>query len=221
MVEYEKDGIVQQYVTDYLRDCLKKRSGLLAQMEEYAQNNGVPIVQPETSKFIETLIMSVKPKKILEVGCAIGYSSIVMAEASPESEITTLEFDENIAKVAKENIEKAGLSNRIKVIYADARDYIPYMDSDDYFDLVFLDGPKAHYINMLDDCMRLLKTGGILMCDNILYKGMTADDGLLIKRKVTIVKRLRKLIDELTIREDMETSILTIGDGMTISVKKY
>ena len=95
------------------------------------------------------------------------------------------------------------------------------MDCDDYFDLVFLDGPKAHYINMLDDCMRLLKKGGILMCDNILYKGMTADDSLLIKRKITIVKRLRKLIDELTTRDDMETSILTVGDGMTVSVKKY
>lgn len=221
MVEYEKDGIIQQYVTDYIRDSLKKRDGLLAEMECYARENDVPIVQPETSKFIETLLMTVKPKKILEVGCAIGYSAIIMANASPDSEITTLEFDENIAEVAKENIKKAGLSHRIKVVYADARDYIPYMDSDDCFDLVFLDGPKAHYINMLDDCMRLLKTGGILMCDNILYKGMTAENSLLIKRKITIVKRLRKLIDELTTRDDMETSILTIGDGMTISVKKY
>ncbi|MBQ7974268.1 MAG: O-methyltransferase [Clostridia bacterium] len=221
MVEYEKDGIVQQYVTDYIRGSLKQNNELLSAMEKYAKENDVPIVQPETAKFIETFLMANKPLKILEVGCAIGYSAIIMASASPESEITTLEFDENIVDVARENIKKAGLSSRIKVVYADARDYIPYMDCDDYFDLVFLDGPKAHYINMLDDCMRLLKKGGILMCDNILYKGMTADDSLLIKRKITIVKRLRKLIDELTTRDDMETSILTVGDGMTVSVKKY
>ncbi len=221
MVEYEKDGIVQQYVTDYIRGSLKQNNELLSAMEKYAKENDVPIVQPETAKFIETFLMANKPLKILEVGCAIGYSAIIMASASPESEITTLEFDENIVDVARENIKKAGLSSRIKVVYADARDYIPYMDCDDYFDLVFLDGPKAHYINMLDDCMRLLKKGGILMCDNILYKGMTADDSLLIKRKITIVRRLRKLIDELTTRDDMETSILTVGDGMTVSVKKY
>lgn len=221
MVEYEKDGIVQEYVTDYIRNSLKPREGLLAEMEKYAKENDVPIVQPETSKFIETFIMSNKPKRILEIGCAIGYSAIVMAIASPEAEIITLEFDENIAEIARQNIKKAELSHRIKVVYADARDYIPYMDNDDYFDLVFLDGPKAHYINMLEDCIRLLKTGGILMCDNILYKGMTADDSLIIKRKLTIVKRLRKFIDELTERDDIETSILTIGDGMTVSVKKY
>lgn len=221
MVEYEKNGIVQSYVTDYIRNSLKSREGMLSEMERYASVNDVPIVQPETSKFIETFVMANKPRRILEIGCAIGYSSIVMAKAAPEAEIITLEFDEKISEIAKQNIKKAGLSHRIKVIYADARDYIPYMDNDEYFDLIFLDGPKAHYINMLEDCIRLLKTGGVLICDNILYKGMTADDGLVIKRKLTIVKRLRKFIDELTKRDDVETSILTIGDGMTISVKKY
>ncbi len=221
LVEYDKDAIVQPYITDYIRDTLKKRDGIFSELEAYAKENDVPIVQPETSKFIETLCMISKPQKILEVGCAIGYSAIIMAKASPSAQITTLEFDEKVADVARENIKKAGLSDRINVIYADARDYIPYLDTDEEFDLIFLDGPKAHYINMLDDSMRLLKKGGILMCDNILYKGMTADDSHIIKRKITIVKRLRKLIEELTHREDMETSILTIGDGVTISIKKY
>lgn len=221
LVEYDKDAIVQPYITDYIRNTLKERTGIFKELEEYARENDVPIVQPETSKFIETLCMIQKPKKILEVGCAIGYSAIVMANASPEAIITTIEFDEKIACVARENVKKAGLSDRINVIYADARDYIPYLDTDEEYDLIFLDGPKAHYINMLDDSMRLLKTGGILMCDNILYKGMTADDSHIIKRKITIVKRLRKLLSELTERDDMETSILTIGDGVTISIKKY
>lgn len=221
MVEYDKDAIVHPYITDYIRDTLKDRIGIFKDLEDYARENDVPIVQPETSKFIETLCMIKKPKKILEVGCAIGYSAIVMANASPDAQITTIEFDEKIADVARENIKKAGLSDRVNVVYADARDYIPYLDTDEEYDLIFLDGPKAHYINMLDDSMRLLKTGGVLMCDNILYKGMTADDSHIIKRKITIVKRLRKLLSELTERDDMETSILTIGDGVTVSIKKY
>lgn len=221
MVEYEKDGIVQSYMTDYIRSVLKKKDGIFSELEQYAAENDVPIVQPETAKFLETFIMANRPKKILEVGCAIGYSAIVMASVAADAHITTLEFDEDIARIAKDNIHKAGLEHRIKVVYADARDYIPYMDTDEEYDMIFLDGPKAHYINMLDDCMRLLKVGGTLICDNILYKGMTAQDDLVIKRKITIVKRLRKFIDELTTRDDMETSILTVGDGITISVKKF
>ena len=218
MVEYEKDGIVKSYMTDYVRASLKKSTGFEAELENYAACNDVPIVQPETAKFLQTFVMANKPQKILEVGCAIGYSAILMAKAYPESHITTLEFDADIAEIAKSNIQKAGLMQRVKVVYADARDYIPYMDLDDEFDLIFLDGPKAHYINMLDDCIRLLKTGGVLLCDNILYKGMTAQDDLVIKRKITIVKRLRKLIDELTSRDDLETAILTIGDSVNKKV---
>ena len=83
-----------------------------------------------------------------------------------------------------------------------------------------LDGPKAHYIYMLDECVRLLKKGGVLISDNVLYKGMTADDNHVVRRKITIVKRLRKYIDMLMEHKELETSLLPLGDGVTISVKK-
>lgn len=220
MVEYEKDAIVQPYVTEYIRSSLKKRNGLMEELENIALKRDIPIVQPETAKLLETLIMTKQPEKILEVGCAIGYSAILMAEACEKAEITTLEFDAALAEEAKENIARAGLSNRINVVFADARDYISYLEEDEVFDVIFLDGPKAHYIHMLDDCMRLLRKNGMLICDNVLYKGMTATDSLVIRRKITIVKRLRKFINALTERADMETSVLPVGDGVTLTVKR-
>ncbi|MBP3359712.1 MAG: O-methyltransferase [Clostridia bacterium] len=221
MVEYEKDAVVQPYVTEYIRSRLKKRDGIMAELEKTALQRDIPIVQPETAKLLETLIMAKQPQKILEVGCAIGYSAILMAEACENAEITTLEFDASLAAEAKENIEQAGLSERINVVFADARDYISYLEEDEIFDIIFLDGPKAHYIHMLDDCMRLLRKNGMLICDNVLYKGMTATDTLVIRRKITIVKRLRKFIDTITERADMETSILPVGDGVTLTVKRF
>jgi len=220
MIEYEKDAVVQPYITEYIRGELKQRDGLIHEIEKNAVSREVPILQPETAKFIETLIMAKQPTKILEIGCAVGFSAILMASACNKAEITTLEFDERLAAEAKNNIKKAGLSDRIKVIFADARDYVSYIDGEELYDIIFLDGPKAHYIYMLDDCMRLLKKNGMLICDNIMYKGMTATDELVIRRKITIVKRLRKFISTLTSRNDMETSIIPIGDGVTLSVKK-
>ncbi len=219
MVEYEKDAIVQPYVTEYIRGVLKKRSGIMKEFEEYNEANEIPAVQPETAKLLETLMMAKQPDKILEVGCATGYSAMLMALAC-SAHITTLEFNEELAEKARENISKAGLSDRIDVVFTDARDYISYIDEDEIFDVIFLDGPKAHYIHMLDDCMRLLKKGGMLICDNVLYKGMTASDELVIRRKITIVKRLRKFISEITKRDDMESAVLSVGDGVTVSIKK-
>ena len=220
MVEYEKDAVVKPYVTGYIRSILKKRTGFLGELEAKAAADEVPILQPESSKFLETVVMMKRPEKILEIGCAVGYSAIVMAKAYEKSVITTLEFNEDFIPVAKSNIEKEGLSDRINVVYADARDYVSYLEEDEVYDMIFLDGPKAHYVNMIDDCMRILKPGGVIVSDNILYKGMTATDELVIKRKITIVKRLRKFLEDLTGRKDAETAVLSIGDGMTVTVKK-
>lgn len=219
MVEYEKDAIVQPYVTEYIRGVLKPRDGLMREFEEYNTLHEIPAVQPETAKLLETLIMIKQPKKILEVGCATGFSSMLMAHAS-EAHITTLEFSEKMAAAAKENILRAGLGDRIDVVLTDAKEYISELDGEELFDVIFLDGPKAHYIHMLDKCMSLLKKGGMLICDNVLYKGMTASDKLVIRRKITIVKRLRKFISAITQRNDMESAVLSVGDGVTISVKK-
>ncbi len=219
MVEYDNDAIVYPYITDYLRREIPPKKGILAELEEYAQKNSVPIVQPETAQLLSVLVYIKRPVRILEVGCAIGYSAILMSEGLCEGgSITTIEWDADMAEIARKNIEKAGLSDKIHVIYNDAKDVIPTLTSE--YDIIFLDGPKAHYIYMMNDCIRLLKKGGILISDNVLYKGMTADDNHVIRRKITIVKRLRRFIQAQMQRDELKTVILPLGDGVTVAVKK-
>ncbi|MBQ6906940.1 MAG: O-methyltransferase [Clostridia bacterium] len=195
------------------------RHGILKELEDYAEKHSIPIVQPETAKLLEVLTATKKPQRILEVGCAIGYSAILMAQYLEKGgSITTLEWDADMAEIARDNIEKAGLSDSIKVIQNDAKEVVKTLTGE--YDIIFLDGPKAHYIYMLNDCIRLLKKGGMLISDNVLYKGMTADDEHVIRRKITIVKRLRRFISAQMQRAELETVILPLGDGVTVSVKK-
>ena len=218
MVEYEKDPIVYPYITQYLRKEIPQKEGLLGELVDYATEHSVPIVQPETAQLLEVLCAMKKPKRILEVGCAIGFSAILMAQYLDEGgTITTLEWDADMAEIARKNIEKAGLSDVINVIHNDAKEVIPTLNAE--YDIIFLDGPKAHYIYMLNDCIRLLKKGGLLISDNVLYKGMTADDNLVIRRKITIVKRLRRFISLQMQRKDLKTVVLPLGDGVTVGVK--
>ena len=216
MIEYDKDAIVPPYITEYLREVIPPSEGILAELEDYALKNSVPIVQPETAQFLKTLVRIVNPKRILEVGCAIGYSAILMASES-DATVTTLECDENMVKLALENIKKAGKEDRIHVINRDARDYFETLSGE--YDMIFLDGPKAHYIYMLNDCMRLLKPGGVLVADNVLYKGMTADEAHVVRRKITIVKRLKHFIAAQMQRPELSAVLLPLGDGVTVAVK--
>lgn len=218
MVEYDKDAIVYPYITEYLRKEIPEHSGILKELEEYAQINSVPIVQPETAQLLEVLMAIKRPLRILEVGCAIGYSAILMAKYLQEGgTITTIEWDADMAEIARSNIEKSGLSDVINVIHNDAKEVLPTLTAQ--YDIIFLDGPKAHYIYMMNDCIRLLKKGGLLISDNVLYKGMTADDEHVIRRKITIVKRLRRFISAQMQRGELKTVLLPLGDGVTVAVK--
>lgn len=218
MVEYDKNAIVPPYITDYLRHTAQHTDNFLHTLEEYAKDNAVPIIEPESAQLLRFICAAKAPRKILEIGCAIGYSAILMAKCT-DAEIVTLEYNPEMVRIARENIKSAGLSDRITVIEADAKDYLSYIDDDESFDMIFLDGPKAHYIYMLDDSVRLLKKGGIFISDNVLYKGMTADDEHVIRRKITIVNRLREYIDTLMKHPQLKSVLLPLGDGVTMSVK--
>lgn len=219
MVEYDKDAIVYPYITEYLRKEIPEHDGILKELEDYAEKNSVPIVQPETAQLLEVLTAIKRPQRILEVGCAIGYSAILMAQYLENGgTVTTLEWDADMAKIARSNIKKAGFEDVINVIHNDAKEVVPTLTAE--YDIIFLDGPKAHYIYMLNDCIRLLKKGGLLIADNVLYKGMTADDEHVIRRKITIVKRLRRFISAQMQRGELKTVLLPLGDGVTVAVKK-
>ena len=219
MVEYDKDAIVYPYITAYLRKEIPKHSGILKELEEYAEKNSVPIVQPETAQLLEVIGAIKRPERDLEVGCAIGYSAILTAQyLASGGTVTTIEWDADMAITARENIKRAGFEDRINVIHNDAKEVLPTLSAE--YDIIFLDGPKAHYIYMLNDCIRLLKKGGLLIADNVLYKGMTADDEHVIRRKITIVKRLRRFISAQMQRQELKTVLLPLGDGVTVAVKQ-
>lgn len=211
-----EDNINFDYIIRYIRRTLRQSDGLLKELEVYAKENEVPISQPETIKLIELLIKISGAENILEIGSAIGYSAIRMAYAGA-SHIDTVEINDDMAKEAVINIKKAGVEEKVTLYKGDAKDILKTLDKS--YDLIFMDAAKAQYNEFFKLCIERLNTGGILLSDNILYKGMTATDELLQHRKITIVKRLRAYVDMLCNNPELDTDILPVGDGVAISVK--
>ncbi len=211
--------ICYDYINDYIRNTIQKSEGILQELEDFAKENHVPIVHPEVAKLLQVLGMIKKPTRILELGTAIGYSSILLSEIlEPDGKIDTIERYELMVERAKHNIKKAKLEDVINIINGDALEVLKYLNKQ--YDIVFLDAAKGQYPEFLPECLRLLSPGGLLISDNILYKGMIATDDLVVRRKKTIVKRLRNYLDILCSSEDLETSIIPIGDGVALSYKK-
>ena len=213
----EGDNINYDYILRYIRDTLPESEGQLKEMEDYAKEHSVPISQPESIRFLEIIIKIANAKRILEVGSAIGYSAIRMSKATGGC-VTTIELSDDMADIAEENIKKAGLSEKITLIRGDGREVIPEIEGE--FDLIFIDAAKGQYQEFFNEAKRLLRVGGILVSDNVLFKGMTATDELVIRRKITIVKRLREYLTMLKENKDFATALLPIGDGVAISVKE-
>lgn len=186
-------NIVNDVVEDYIRHTLKDANGLLKELEIYAEENSVPIVHKEVSDLLKVLLKIQKPKKILEVGCAIGYSSILFATiCGDDSDITTCERNPIMIEKAKENIKKAGFENNIKILEGDAVENLKDIEGE--FDMIFLDAAKGQYKLFYDLVIDKLKVGGVLISDNILYKGMIADDNLVVRRKKNNSKKNEKLL---------------------------
>ena len=208
------DKINRDYIEKYLRELLPERNSLKA-MEEYAEENYVPIIQPEVTQFLKVLLKMKQAKNILEIGTAIGYSAIVMAEnTSDKTQITTIERREDMVELARENIHELGYDEKINVIEGEALEVLS--DLDDKYDFIFLDAAKGHYKEFFDECMRLIEVNGIIVCDNVLFRGMVASDELVVRRKITIVKRLREFLKYISDIEGYTTSIIPIGDGVAL-----
>lgn len=210
------DNINYEYIIRYIRRSLKPSDGIVADMETFAKEYDVPISQPETIKMIELLIRLGGIKRVLEVGTAIGYSAIRMANAGAEH-IDTIEINSDAARVAQENVVRAEADGKIHIIKGDAKEVLPTLSGE--YDMIFIDAAKGQYSEFFNHCMRMLKKGGLLVSDNVLYKGMTATDELVQHRKITIVRRLREYIDMLCSHPGLETDILPIGDGVALSIK--
>ncbi|MCT4595051.1 MAG: O-methyltransferase [Anaeromicrobium sp.] len=210
-------NIVNEVVEEYIRNNIKRYDGLLKEMEIYAEENHVPIVQPEVAKLLEVLVKIHKPKRILEVGTAIGYSSIVLCKDDDDRQIVTIERRADRVSEATNYIDKAGLKERIKIIEGSAEEVLEHVDGQ--FDMIFLDAAKGQYMNFLELSIDKLKSGGVLISDNVLYKGMIATDEYVVRRKKTIVKRMRTYIDYINKKDELTTCVIPIGDGVAISYK--
>ncbi len=215
----EDDNINYEYIIRYIRDTIPPREGYIKEMEEFAKANEVPISQPESIRFIEILLKLMRAKKILEVGSAIGYSAIRMSKCCG-ADVVTVELSDEMADRAEENIFKMGLDKKISLIRGDGVRVLAEMPGEGVFDAIFVDAAKGQYMEFFPNCMRLLKRGGVLISDNVLYKGMTATDELVVRRKITIVRRLRAYLDMLNNHEGLSTAILPIGDGIALSFKE-
>ena len=211
-------NIVNDVVEDYIRHTLKDADGLLKELEVFAEENSVPIVHKEVSDLLKVLLKMQKPQRILEVGCAIGYSSILFATTCEGNvDITTCERNPVMIERAKENIKRAGFENNITILEGDAEEKLSQVQGE--FDLIFIDAAKGQYKLFFDLVIDKLKDGGLLVSDNILYKGMVAHDDFVVRRKKTIVKRMRNYLDYICNCDYLTTSLLPMGDGVAISYK--
>ena len=206
---------------NYLDELIPGRDEFLENLryKSSLEESYAPIVQKSTEQLIVTLLKLIKPRRVLEVGTAVGYSAILMAQNLPEdSTIVTIERYKKHADIAVDNVFEAGFEKKIKVIEGEAAEVLHWLDGG--FDFIFLDAAKGQYIEFLPDIMRLLNSGGVLLSDNILYHGMIDDEEKVERRKITIVKRLHMYLEEIMNNENLTTSIIPIGDGVALSVKK-
>ena len=184
-------------------------------VKEKALENHIPIIMDDTLEKIEEILKEEKPKRILEIGTAVGYSATMFAKYTDEDcTIDTIEIDEERAKEAKENIEKIGVADRINIMVGNAVDILPTISQE--YDIVFIDAAKGKYPVFLENAIRLIKNGGLILADNILYKGYVMSDYNKHKQR-TAVRHLREYIQEITENEKLESEILEIGDGLAIT----
>ena len=184
-------------------------------VKEKARENHIPIIMDDTLEKIEEILKEEKPKRILEIGTAVGYSATMFAKYTDEDcIIDTIEIDEERAKEAKENIEKIGVADRINIMVGNAVDILPTISQE--YDIVFIDAAKGKYPVFLENAIRLIKNGGLILADNILYKGYVMSDYNKHKQR-TAVRHLREYIQEITENEKLESEILEIGDGLAIT----
>ena len=210
----------QDRITQYIHSLDQGHGTFCDQIAKTARTGRVPIIRKETANFLQAMVAAKQPKRILEVGTAVGYSALLMAQVMPEgTDIITIEKYEPRIPVARRHFEEAGLSDRITLLEGDAGEILKELDGS--FDFVFMDAAKGQYIHWLPDILRLLSTGGVLFSDNVLQVGDIIESRFAVeRRKRTIHARMREYLYELTHNENLTTAVLPVGDGVTVSVKK-
>lgn len=187
-------------------------------VEEYATEHFVPVMRAESSAVLQQIVRIARPKRILEIGTAIGYSGILMLEASDRAHLTTIEYNESRVLEAKQNFAEAGMSHRVTQFTGDVKEILPFVSGQ--FDFVFMDGPKGHYGEFVDILRPHLVDGAVVVCDNVLFRGYLDDPSSCPRRMKTITANMTEFLIDMTKSEDFDTVVVENGDGLSISVYK-
>ena len=212
--------IVNERMVTYINSLDRGHTPFLEELEARAREDRVPIIRREMQSFLKVFLMIQRPRKILEVGTAIGFSAVFMAEYGPEDcRITTIENYEKRIPIARENIKRSGYGQRITLIPGDAAEVLKTLEGS--YDLIFMDAAKGQYIRFLPEVLRLMGQGSVLISDNVLQEGDLIESHYLVERRDrTIYKRMREYLYTLKHSGELETSILPLGDGITLSVRR-
>ncbi len=213
--------IVDERIITYIRSLEPEGSPVSRQIAKEAKEAFVPIIRPETASLLRTLVAIKRPRRILEVGTATGYSSILMSECMPEGcTITTIEKYEKRIPAARENFKRAGRENVITLIPGDAAEVLKTLEPP--FDFIFMDAAKGQYLHFLEDVLRLMPEGGVLVSDNVLQDGDIIESRYAVaRRNRTIHARMREYLYALKHMDCLETAVIPIGDGVTVSTKRF
>lgn len=212
--------IVDERMVTYINSLDEGHTPFLEELERQAKNDGVPIIRREMQSFLKVLMAAFRPERILEVGTAVGFSALLMNAYNPvPCQIVTIENYEKRIPIARENFKKAGQEDRIQLLAGDAADLLKTLEGP--FDFIFMDAAKAQYLHFLPEILRLLRSGGVLVSDNVLQEGDLIESKYAVERRNrTIYKRMREYLYELKHNELLVTSLIPLGDGVAFSTKR-
>lgn len=207
-------------ISAFINSLDRGNTSFLNEIEQFAIETNVPVIRPEMQSLLKVLLAMKEPGQILEVGTAIGFSALLMSEYGPKDcRITTIEKYEKRIPLARENFRRAGKEEAITLLEGDAMELLTKLPGP--YDFIFMDAAKGQYIHFLPDILRLMPVGGLLISDNVLQEGDIMESRFAVTRRDrTIHARMREYLYELKHNDQLETAILPVGDGVTVSVKK-
>lgn len=206
--------VVKEEIVDFMRTRQAQNRGFLKELEVFAQKENIPVIPHETVAFFRLLLQTLQPQNILEIGTAIGFSALLMAENSPNAQITTIDRNEEMIGLAKENFAKYDNRKQISLLEGEAMELLPTL-ADDQYDFVFMDSAKSKYIVFLPEVLKKVKLGGIIVIDDIFQGGDVAKDIMEVRRgQRTIYKGLQKLFNATLDNPDLTASLVSLSDGL-------
>lgn len=212
--------ITDERLASFINSFCVDYDEVVTAIRKEAEENGIPIIRREAGEFIKMILLMNKPRQVLEIGAAVGFSAIFMSRFLEDgAHITTIENYPPRIEQAKKNIVRAGARDKITLLEGDALEILPELSGE--YDMLFMDAAKGQYGSFFEESIKRLKPGGVLLCDNVLQDGDVLESRFAVtRRNRTIHARMRDYLYRLTHDENLETGIFNIGDGMSLSIKK-